>query len=574
MPHVSDDLHRGADLILFGGRVLTLDKAGTRTSAIAVRDGRVLAVGSDRDMMILAGPQTRRHDLGGRSVIPGFVETHTHPYFFGLTLDATVDAGTPPNESMDDLVERVAQAARTTPPGEWIVGYRYDDTLLREGRHPTRRDLDPVSGDHPVLLVHISGHFVTANSLALRRAGIGRSTADPAGGTIGRDGSGNPSGVLAETAAFPIYALLPKRSEREMAEILRLAGNAYLAAGVTTVHDTGIGLLNGADELGAYRTAMGPGWLGPRVRGYLLDQVLAQLGPGVPGPRAADGLGLDPDRFEVAGVKIISDGSIQGLTGCLSEPYTCSPQEHGMMLLTPDELGTRVADLHDAGWQVAVHGNGDSAIQAILDAYRALGMGPGEEDRRHRIEHCQTVREDQLDHMAAHDVHASFFVKHVYYWGDRHRDRFLGPDRARRINPLASAQARGLRFGLHADTPVTPVPPLEGIWCAVTRRTRDGNELGPEQRVDVDTALRAYTSEAAHLGFDEDRKGSLEPGKFADIAVLSDDPTTVAPEHLRDLTVDATVVGGELAWVREGHPWTHQAVDEHRSAFMTERTHP
>ncbi|MQA60967.1 MAG: amidohydrolase family protein [Actinophytocola sp.] len=549
---IADTPHDTADVIFYGGQVLTLDQRNSRATAIATRAGRVLAVGDDRTMLGLAGAHTRRHDLGGRTAIPGFVESHTHPYFFGLTLDAAVDAGSPPNDSVADIVERVSDAAKTTPPGEWIVGYRYDDTLLRDGRHPTLHDLDPVSKDHPVLLVHISGHFVTTNSAALRRAGIRSTTPDPAGGALGRDASGKPTGVLAETAAFPIYALLPKRSRQAMTEILGLAGDAYLAAGVTSVHDTGVGLFNGPDEFDAYRAAIASGRLRTRVRGYVWDQILGELGPGVPGPQDIAVAGVDTDRFQLAGVKIISDGSLQGLTGCLSEPYTCNPDERGTMLLTPAQLTGRVAELHDAGWQVAVHGNGDEAIQAIVDAYRKLGAAPGDGGGRHRIEHCQTVREDQLDLMAAHDMLASFFVKHVYYWGDRHRDRFLGPDRARRINPLASARRRGLRFGLHADTPVTPVPPLEGIWCAVARRTRDGEELGPEQRVDVETALRAYTSEAAYLGFDEGAKGSLEPGKLADIAVLSDDPTAVAPEALRRLTVDATLIDGELVWTRPG----------------------
>ncbi|HEX2175064.1 MAG TPA: amidohydrolase [Nocardioidaceae bacterium] len=552
MPDGCDDARGPVDVVLYGGRVLTLDRTGTRGTAVAVRDGTVVAVGNDRDVLGLSGPGTRRRDLAGRAAVPGFVETHSHPYFFGLTLDAAVDGGSPPNDSIDDILERVSDAARAVPTGEWVVGYRYDDTLLRENRHPTRRDLDRVSPDHPVLLVHVSGHFVTTNSLGLRHAGVSRASADPPGGAIVRDETGEPTGVLAETAAFPLYALLPKRSRREMAEVLGLAGDAYLAAGVTTVHDTGIGLVNGLDDLDAYRAAIGSDRFRTRVRGYLWDQLLEQAGGGVPGPEHLGPGGLDAERFELGGIKIISDGSIQGLTGCLSEPYTCAPGERGTMLLSAEELRTRVAELHAAGWQVAVHGNGDDAIQAIIDAYRSLGRSVEEGPSRHRIEHCQTVREDQLDQMAAHDVLASFFIKHVYYWGDRHRDRFLGPERARRINPLASARRRGLRFGLHADSPVTPVPPLEGIRCAVQRLTRNGEELGPEQAVDVETALRAYTSEAAYLGFDEARRGSLEPGKVADIAVLSADPTAVPSAALHDITVDATVVGGDFAWIRDG----------------------
>ncbi|MPY78267.1 MAG: amidohydrolase family protein, partial [Actinophytocola sp.] len=219
-----------ADRILYGGRVRTLDAVGSTADAVAIRDGRVLALGTSREMAALAGERTEWCDLAGRTALPGFIETHNHPYFFGLTLAAAVDAGSPPNDAIADIVERVAEAARAAEPGEWIVGYRYDDTLLADCRHPTRHDLDPVSGDHPVLLVHVSGHFVTANTRALRAAGIGPGTQDPPGGVIGRDDSGEPNGVLAETAAFPVYALLPKRSHREMTEILGLAGDAYLAA--------------------------------------------------------------------------------------------------------------------------------------------------------------------------------------------------------------------------------------------------------------------------------------------------------------------------------------------------------
>ncbi len=221
-----------------------------------------------------------------------------------------------------------------------------------------------------------------------------------------------------------------------------------------------------------------------------------------------------------------------------------------MMLVEPDDLARRIAALDAAGWQVAVHGNGDAAIEAIIDGYTKLG-GREPTGRRHRIEHCQTVREDQLDRMAAHDILASFFIKHVYYWGDRHRDVFLGPERARRISPLASARSRGIRFGLHSDTPVTPVPPLEGIWCAVARRTSGGDVLGPEQAIGVEAALRGYTVDAAYLAGEEDVKGSLEVGKLADLAVLSEDPTAVDPDRIRSLTVDGTVVGGRLVRQRD-----------------------
>ncbi len=540
-----------ADFVALNGAVLTLDAAGHRAGALAARDGRVVAVAGDRAIAELIGPDTRVLDLAGSTAIPGFVESHNHPAFFGMTLAAAVDAGTPPNETIADIVDRLAQAVADSEPGRWIRGYRYDDTLLADNRHPTRADLDGASPANPVVLTHVSGHFCVANSLALREVGITARTPDPPGGRIDRDTGGEPSGVLAEAAAFLVTSRLPGQDADTLADALLLADAEYARHGITTVHDTGVGLNGGAEELRAYRRLHARGALRTRVTGYLFHTLLDGLAEGALDPVASGIAGLGDDHFRLTGVKVIADGSIQGLTGCLAEGYTCAPDEHGMMLLEPDDLARRIATLDAAGWQVAVHGNGDAAIEAIIDAYARLDGGTGQ---HHRIEHCQTVREDQLDRMAANGVLASFFVKHVYYWGDRHRDTFLGPARAQRISPLASARAAGVRFGLHSDTPVTPVPPLEGIWCAVNRITRDGSVLGARQSVDVDTALRAYTIEAAHLAGEDDRKGSLEVGKLADLAVLSEDPSTVDSARLKDLTVRATVVGGRVTFEQSGEP--------------------
>ncbi|WP_051166337.1 amidohydrolase [Amycolatopsis orientalis] len=534
------------DLVVLGGTVLTLDRGGTRASALAARDGRIAEVGDDRAIAALAGPDTTVLDLAGRAVVPGFVESHNHPSFFGMALAAPVDAGSPPNDRISDIADRVRQAARDFGPGEWIKGFRYDDTLLADNRHPTRHDLDPASPGNPVLLTHVTGHFSVANSAALRAVGITAATPDPPGGVIARDERGEPTGLLIETAAFLVNSAMPAQGPDELAHALQLADAEYLRNGVTSVHDTGIGLIGGEQELAAYRMLTRAGKLRTRVHGYLFHTLVPGLAEGTPEPPDPS----DPDGFTMNGVKIVADGSIQGRTGCLAEGYTCDPGEHGMMLLEPDDLSRRIAALDAAGWQVAVHGNGDAAIDAIIDGYARLGAPEGT-GRRHRIEHCQTAREDQLDRMAENGIAASFFIKHVYYWGDRHRDVFLGPERARRISPLASARSRGIHFGLHSDTPVTPVPPLEGIWCAVARQTSSGRLLGPEQAIDVEAALRGYTIDAAYLAGEEASKGSLEVGKLADLIVLSEDPTTVDPSRIRDLTVDATVIGGQLVWQRD-----------------------
>lgn len=532
-------------MILYDGVVVTMAEK-SRAQALAIRDGRIVAVGDSRDVLQLRGERTRCFDLAGRAALPGFIETHNHPMHYGYAKRIAVDAATPPNDAIDDILQRIAQRVGTVAPGEWIRAERYDDTLLREKRHPTRADLDRVAPDHPVYMTHVTGHFSVANTYALRLAGVTRATPDPPGGIIDRDASGEPTGLLSESAAQVLVSQhLPSLSMEEMIECLEVASDEYVKAGVTSAHDLGIGLHGGAEAIAAYHRAKESDRFKPRVYGFLAEQILPELAEGKLGPMTRAVAGIGDDHLRLAGVKMWSDGSIQGLTGALSEPYYCKPSATGLPIYSKDDLILRIRALRDAGWHVAIHANGDAAIEAAVGAYERTNGG-----QRYRIEHCQVGREDQLDRIAAHGVHVSFFIKHVYYWGDRHRDIFLGPQRAERISPLASAQKRGIVFALHSDCPVTPVMPLEGIWSAVNRLTSGGATLGAAQRVDVETALRGYTSNAAHLSFEEDRKGTLEVGKLGDVVVLKEDPTAVPPERLNGIGVDATIIGGRVVFER------------------------
>lgn len=330
-------------------------------------------------------------------------------------------------------------------------------------------------------------------------------------------------------------AHLPPHDRAALRQGLAVAAREFLAAGVTTVHDMGHPWT--ADAVAALEDAAAES-LPLRVvvyaRGAQRDEVLAG--------------GFRHPRLRLGGVKLLADGSIQGYTAALREGYHDRPGEHGIHVLPPPELAARVAAAHARGWQVAVHGNGDAAIDAILDAFEAALRASPRADHRHRLEHGQTVRPDQLDRMARLGVHASFFVAHTHYWGDRHRDRFLGPDRAARISPLRSARARGIRFGLHSDAPVTPVSPLRSLAAAVTRRTAGGDVLGPEERLPVDAALAALTRDAAALAFDEHDVGSIAPGRRADLVVLGADPERVPPDTLAELRVDLTVIEGAVVY--------------------------
>jgi predicted amidohydrolase YtcJ len=273
---------------------------------------------------------------------------------------------------------------------------------------------------------------------------------------------------------------------------------------------------------------------------------------------AAKKMSPAPDHVRVGALKAWQDGSIQGFTGYLTQPYYLQPAGKtnyvGYAVRSREELARLVLKYHRTGYQLAIHGNGDAAIDDILEAYAAAQRDFPRSDTRHRIEHCQMAREDQLDRMKALGVTPSFFVGHVYYWGDRHRDIFLGPGRADRISPLRSAVDRGLRFTIHNDTPVTPVDPLLLVWAAVTRTTRNGQVLGPEQRVTVEQALRAVTSDAAWQNFDEQSKGSIEPGKLADFVILEANPLTAAPAHLKDIAVLETIIGGQSVYRKSDKP--------------------
>ena len=348
--------------------------------------------------------------------------------------------------------------------------------------------------------------------------------------------SGEPNGVFEEPGGL-VSRHIPARTSDERQEEIEWCDREYLSKGITTAVIAGT---TGA-VIADLRKALASGRLHLRIKAMLSS------GPFVPSPAKAAELGQG-EQIRVAGVKLWQDGSIQGYTGYLGAPYHRQPEGksdyRGYAQRSRAELVRLVRQYHRAGHQVAIHGNGDAAIEDILFAYREAQRGMPRPDARHRIEHCQTPREGQLDEMKELGVTPSFFIGHVYYWGDRHRDIFLGPERAARISPLTWALERGLRFTVHDDTPVTPANPLLLVWDSVNRLTKAGHVLGPTQRIPVLAALRAVTSDAAWQNFEEKRKGSIEAGKLADFVVLDRNPLTVSPAEIRNLVVVETFVAG------------------------------
>ena len=532
------------------GTILTMDSGGSQAQALAVRGETILAVGSDAEIMALADQHTVVTDLRGRTMLPGFIDGHSHFVSAGLMAATQLDLSSPPVggvKNIAEIKELIRAKAAETPKGEWILGFGYDDTGLEDKRHPLASDIDEVAPEHPVLLRHVSGHLSSCNSLALAKANYTKDTPDPVGGVIRRDEHGNPNGVLEEPPARePVFRHIPAPTEADWMEGIKAACAAYTAKGVTTAQDgftaTGDwGALKRAHELGLLRNRVQilPGVSRMDINTFNTHVSGTQL--------TADG------KISLGAAKLLADGSLQCYTGYLSNPY------HKVIYDLPDgpmwrgypmepEQQFIEKGLHRQGWQLAIHGNGDDAIQMILNAYEEAQKRYPRADARHIVIHCQTVREDQLDRIKRLGVVPSFFVVHTYFWGDRHYEMFLGQDRAERISPLRSALKRGIPFSNHNDTFVTPIDPLLSVWSAVNRRTSGGRILGENQTIPVMDALCSVTSWAAYQACEERIKGSLEPGKLADFVILEANPLTVAKETIKDIGISATIVGDEVVY--------------------------
>jgi predicted amidohydrolase YtcJ len=540
--------------IFFGGQIVTMDEAVPSAQAVATRWDRIAAVGSNEEILRLAGPQTERIDLGSKTMLPGLIEPHNHFAHAGIASLLFENLQSPPMgpiRSIGELIEALREKAGRTPKGEWICGRGYDDTLLAEQRHPKREDLDRVSKDVPVWIVHTSGHLSVANSKALEIAGITGATPQPEGGVIRIDPKTNqPDGVLEEMPAQNLVGRwIPALTLEQRLKGLSLAAQQFLKVGVTSSYDAGVVFPRGdRTEIVAYQKSIARGDLPIRIT--MMVGVDFLLSCGGDGPAFLTGFG--DSRLKIGPAKIIVDGSIQGYTGWLTRPYHVpfkgDASYRGYPVTSPAQLNPMVSRAHRDGIQVASHGNGDAAIDAILEAYRLAQKEFPRPDCRHRIEHCQMVREDQLDLMAEQGVTSSFFASHTFYWGDRHKSIFIGPERGTRISPLRSAKKRGIRFSLHSDCPVTPVSPLFCVFAAVNRVTRNGEILGPEYRLTVEEALRAVTLDAAWQNFEEKIKGSIEPGKLADFTILAENPLKIPPEKIKDIRVEEVIIGGRSAY--------------------------
>jgi predicted amidohydrolase YtcJ len=532
-----------ADQVFIHAEVLTMDPQRPSAQAIAVSGDRFCAVGSEENVRLEVGSKTRVIDVAGRTIVPGFIESHSHPSLYAMTL-LQADCRTPPNWTVEEVKGRLKVMAREAGPGQWVRGWGYDDTLISERRHLDRWHLDEAAPGNPVFVSHVSGHLAYANSLALEIAGIGAGSAQPPNGTFEQDGRGIPTGLLMEQGAQELVLRhIPSYPVPELKEALQQTMKMYHQAGITSSHDAALGYFReGREVLQAYVELEEEGRLHLRIYLSLVEEFYREiLGHGPRAPFASELLRLGC-------VKLFQDGSIQALTAALEEPYQNAPGQRGHLLHPQQFLDDLVEYYHKHGIQVAFHANGDRAIESVLQALeRAQRLHP-RDDARHLIIHCQLACRDQIRRMKELGVIPSYFVNHVYYWGDRHVSLFLGPERAARIDPLSTSVEAGLIFTLHSDLPVTPVEPLFSMGCAVNRQTRAGLVLGPDQRISPVEALKAYTVHGAYSTFEEHCKGSIQVGKLADFAVLSENPLRVPPERIKEIKVLRTVIGGRTVY--------------------------
>ncbi|MCW4036411.1 MAG: amidohydrolase [Candidatus Bathyarchaeota archaeon] len=533
-------------LALIHGNVITMDESNPRAQAVFVLGDKILNVGSDAEIEVLVDDDTTVIDLEGKTLVSGFIDCHAHPMGYGQSLMA-VNCATPPVASIKEMIERIGEATEGKTDGEWILGRGYDDFKLAERRHPNKWDLDEAAPRNPVMITRLCGHISAVNSLALEMAGISKDTPVPEGGRIDRDPeTGKPTGVLRGGARQALRELIPPPTIGQLRKGINLAAEKFLARGVTSVSDAGVGSpLNTR----AYQAAIREDRMPLRVNLMMSSEVLNEL--------VSLGIktGFGDGRLKIGAIKIVFDGSSSGRTAALSEPYEDVSDSTGILYLSQEELNQRVLAAHKAGFQVGVHAIGDRAIIGVLDAFEAALKELPREDHRLRIEHCginSPMIVGRIKEIGVVPVPQPIFL---YGEGESYRAG-LGEERVRWAYPMRSWMDAGIKVPMSSDCPATSgeelISPLLGIYVAVTRKTDAGVELGPEQRIGVDKALKAYTLNSAYATFEEGVKGSIELGKLADFAVLSDDPTAAPSDSIKDIAVDMTIIGGMVVYKRPG----------------------
>lgn len=538
--------------LFVNGRVLTCDPSRPYAAAVAVAEGRIAGVGDEAQARAALAPDALVVDLGGRTLVPGFIDAHNH---FACTAETffAIDARPVNAASIAELLLLVDAAAERTPPGGWVRGFGMDWTKFTEGRRPTRWDLDEITRDHPVVILHVSGHYALVNSRALADRGITDDVADPPGGSLERDASGRPTGLLLDSATNLVLQssvdigghgpnIHTAIATEALVGMIDEGSRRYLAAGLTTICDPQVT----SRELTAYREARARGVLGIRTVAMPLSHQLDELlAIGLVGP-------FGDDWLRIGGMKFYTDGAVTGGTAVFSRPMGSRGQYPGTLYHEPVELAGLLRRAAEAGWQLAIHTMGDRAMGYMLDGVEAAMRAGPEWDARHRIEHCTWPTPDQLQRIARNGMVPVTQPGSIAELGDIWRDH-LG-DRIERATPHREMLELGIRPAISSDAFVQSYRPLDTIAAAVRRVTPSGVRVGADQELTIEEALAAHTIDAARALHLEDRLGSIEPGKLADLTVIDGDLLAAAPDAIRELPIWMTVVGGTTAWTATNAP--------------------
>ena len=521
------------DLILYNGNIWTVDETQPRAQAVAISGGRFMAVGSNQEILPLAARRSRKVDLAGHTVLPGFIDAHAHPAESGRNHLRMVACDLP---SISRVIAALRERAQKTPRGEWVLGFLYDDSKTEHA--VTLQELDSVALDHAVIVYHRGGHIAFVNSLALKTAGVTTQTPDPDGGLFERGPSGTFTGRVADKAVAIIDKVIPEHSTpQEGREAVKLISKMMTSKGVTSVGDAAAS----PDDLRAYQDAYAAGDLALRVYSIMLVDFLDRM--------LAAGIhtGLGDEWVRVGGIKQFADGSISERTARLSQSYVGRPDYYGLFLSTEDQLYENGHKAHAAGWQLSTHANGDVAIDRVLNVYERIQRDLPRADPRFRIEHCTLVNDDLIKRMRALQVIPVPFSGYVYYHGEKMR--FYGAERTTHMFAMRSFLDAGLRPTDSSDYTASPFDPMMWLQSQVTRTDPHGDAWGLNQRITLEEAVRCGTIHGAFASFEENLKGSIEPGKLADLIVLERDPFHENPGTLVTIPVERTLVGGQ--WMYE-----------------------
>ncbi|MCP9496632.1 MAG: amidohydrolase [Pyrinomonadaceae bacterium MAG19_C2-C3] len=521
--------------ILYNANIFTVNNRQPRAQAVAVADGRFIAVGTNDEINNLASAQTKRIDLAGNTVLPGFIDAHSHPAASGRLHLREVDCDL---RSIKEIQAAIAKRASETPAGKWVLGFKYDDTKTSEGRPLTREDLDFAAPNHPVRIAHRGGHTAYVNSLALKIAGVTEATPDPSGGRFDRDANNKLNGKLSENATDVVDGVVPNTYTRDdFREGIKLITKMMTRTGVTSVHDA----YGSPNDLRAYQDARDAGELSMRVYcliGYYhIDRMIAS------GVRT----GFGDEWVRVGAMKLTCDGSISERTARLSQPYIGRPNDFGIIVMDEAKLYEYARKAHEADWQIGIHANGDVGIDIALKVYERIQRERPRRDPRFRLEHCTLINDNLIGRMKALGVIPTPFSTYVYFHGEKMGE--YGAERTNNMFAVRSFLDAGIRVTQASDYPPGPFEPMMALQSSVTRTDMKGTVWGTRQRITVEEAIRVGTLNGAFASYEENSKGSIEHGKLADLVVLGRDPLRENPSSLITIPVERTMVGGR--WVFE-----------------------